>query len=137
MNTFKLNTVRAWFKKADNDLQAAEMAFTMEVPLYEIACFHAQQCAEKYLKGFLLYNEVDFPKTHSIEYLVATSKPFAPEIQLMLGDIEILSAYAVEIRYPVDDSLYEIPSERAKEAIDLARKVKSTIIAIMDDQPHL
>lgn len=71
MSSDKMGIVRAWFKKADNDLRAAEMAFTMDASLYEIVCFHAQQCAEKYLKGFLVYNEVDFPKTQSIEYLVA------------------------------------------------------------------
>ncbi|MCI4625206.1 MAG: HEPN domain-containing protein [Candidatus Magnetoovum sp. WYHC-5] len=132
MSIPKMDVVRAWFKRADNDLRAAEMAFTLESPLYDIACFHAQQCAEKYLKGFLVYNEIDFPKTHVIEYLVSICKPFAPSIQSMLNNVEILSNYAVESRYPMDNSsLYEIPRHKAKEAITMAKKVRSTIITLM------
>ncbi|MBI4848150.1 MAG: HEPN domain-containing protein [Nitrospirae bacterium] len=27
-------------------------------------CFHCQQCIEKYLKAFLIYNESEPPRTH-------------------------------------------------------------------------
>jgi hypothetical protein len=35
----------------------------------EIICYHAQQCAEKMLKGFLVANSVDPPKKHDLPLL--------------------------------------------------------------------
>jgi HEPN domain-containing protein len=53
---------------------------TKEKPPCDTVCFHAEQCAEKYLKGFLTYHQIEFPKTHSIETLVGLCKPVIPEI---------------------------------------------------------
>ena len=58
MKDDKLN-VKAWFKKAENDLINAENTIKMESPPTDTICFHAQQCAEKYLKGFLTFHETD------------------------------------------------------------------------------
>jgi len=45
MRNDKLNVVRAWFKKAENDLINAENTIKMEAPPTDTICFHAQQCA--------------------------------------------------------------------------------------------
>ena len=47
------NDPAAWLRKADNDLRAAQLALNEADPLAEIACYHAQQCAEKQLKDWL------------------------------------------------------------------------------------
>jgi HEPN domain-containing protein len=127
MNGDKINTVKAWFKKAENDLRTAEHTMTMVEPPYDTVCFHSQQCAEKYMKGFLIFHEVDFPKTHSIEDLVLLCKDIAPSLESEIGDIEVLSIYAVETRYP-SEMYYEIPEEKAREAIEFAKKVKSVVL---------
>ncbi|HDH10220.1 MAG TPA: HEPN domain-containing protein [Deltaproteobacteria bacterium] len=127
MKDDKLNVVRAWFKKAENDLINAEHTIKMDFPPTDTICFHAQQCAEKYLKGFLTFHEKDFPKTHSLEDLVLLCKDVAPNIESELADIEILSSYGVEVRYP-DEIYYDIPREDAQEAIDLAKKVKTVVL---------
>ena len=49
---------REWFDRGDNDLRSAQHLLTMPDPPYENIGFHAQQCAEKYLKGFLLYHGI-------------------------------------------------------------------------------
>ena len=41
---------RDWFEKADQDLELARRALGPGKPLPEMACYHAQQCAEKYLR---------------------------------------------------------------------------------------
>ena len=86
MNDDKLLVVNAWFKKAENDLKNAEHTMQMEEPPYDTICFHAQQCAEKYLKGFLTYHEIEFPKTHSLENLVLLSSQVEPLIGTELED---------------------------------------------------
>ena len=127
MKDDKLNVVRSWFKKAENDLRTAEHTLTLEHPPCDTVCFHAQQCAEKYLKGFLTFHEIDFPKTHSIEDLVLLCQKVAPSIESEVGDVEILSSYGVEVRYP-DEIYYDIPEEDAREAIELAKKVKTVVL---------
>ena len=41
----------AWFAKANDDLDLARRALGPDRPLPALACYHAQQCAEKYLKA--------------------------------------------------------------------------------------
>ncbi|MBI5194177.1 MAG: HEPN domain-containing protein [Nitrospirae bacterium] len=127
MNGDKINAVNAWFKKAENDLRTAEYTMTMDDPPYDTVCFHAQQCAEKYMKGFLTFHEIDFPKTHSIEDLVLLCKDISPSLESEIGDVEVLSIYAVEARYP-SEMYYEIPEEKAYEAIEFAKKVNSVVL---------
>lgn len=43
---------KGWFRKGDSDLATAQLIAHSNGP-YDTACFHAQQAAEKYLKGFL------------------------------------------------------------------------------------
>ncbi len=42
--------------------------------LFETACYHCQQAAEKYLKAYLIYAEVEPPRIHDLTRLVAISK---------------------------------------------------------------
>ncbi len=127
MKDYKIEVVRAWFKKAENDILNAENTIKMGNPPCDTICFHAQQFAEKYLKGFLTFHKIDFPKTHSLEDLVELCKQVVPDIETELENIEILSSYGVEVRYP-DEVNYDIPKEDAQEAIDLARKVKAVVL---------
>jgi len=131
MKDDKLEVVRSWFKKAENDLINAENTIKMENPPCDTICFHAQQCAEKYIKGFLTFNEIYFPKIHSIEDLVELCKQIVPEIESELDNVEILSSYGVEVRYP-DEIYYDIPKEDAQEAIDLGKKVKTVILKYLE-----
>lgn len=127
MKSDKLNVVKAWLKKAENDLINAEHTMKMATPPCDTVCFHAQQCAEKYLKGFLAFHEIDFPKTHSLEDLVLLCKRVEPLIESEVGNVETLSSYGVEVRYP-GEIYYDIPVEDAREAIDIAKNVKRVIL---------
>ena len=49
----RLADARAWLSKADMDLRAAAHELTAVPPFTADAVFHAQQAAEKTLKGFL------------------------------------------------------------------------------------
>src|SRR4030043_2141050 len=95
-----LAVAKDWVKKAENDLKNA--AFTLEMrddcPTDTVS-FHAQQCVEKYLKAFLVYKAIDFPKTHDIERLVS----LLPEniwLRLSITEQRLLTTYAAVTRYP-------------------------------------
>lgn len=59
---------RGWFLKAESDLTTAKLMLEGQGP-YDTACFHAQQAAEKYLKGLLALATQPFPLTHNLEDL--------------------------------------------------------------------
>ena len=56
---------QAWFAKAADDLELARRALGPDRPVPDLACYHAQQCAEKYLKGYLVAHGVPFRFVHS------------------------------------------------------------------------
>jgi len=62
--------VKGWILKAENDIFVLKITMESGKAL-DTACFHAQQAAEKYLKAFLCFNGISFPKTHAIEELLS------------------------------------------------------------------
>ena len=66
-----------WLAKADADLRGCDELLTTPA-LSEIAAFHAQQAAEKARKAFLVWTQVEFPKTHDIKRLLALCRSVDP-----------------------------------------------------------
>ena len=66
-NEQAIKVAREWIEKAENDLKNAAYTLKMgkDCPM-DTACFHAQHCVEKYLKAFLTFKGIDFPKTHDV-----------------------------------------------------------------------
>jgi HEPN domain-containing protein len=62
----EINNPRAWVEKAEEDFALARAALRRKKPLVTGACFHAQQCAEKYIKALLVSKGAEFPKTHDL-----------------------------------------------------------------------
>lgn len=90
-----------WVAKADADLGTAKReAAVVESPNYDAVCFHAQQCAEKYLKAAMIENGVRVPRIHDLEPLLNMLASQYPELQNVMHFARILSAMAVEVRYP-------------------------------------
>ena len=60
----------AWFEKAEHDLVMIQKAMVGEGVPWDMVTFHAQQAAEKYLKGFLVARAIDPPKIHDLRSLL-------------------------------------------------------------------
>ena len=60
---------QGWFEKAEKDMEMARRAMDPEGPIPEMACYHSQQCAEKYRKGYLISQKIDFLYVHDLVYL--------------------------------------------------------------------
>jgi HEPN domain-containing protein len=117
--------VNAWFNKAEKDLITVEHEFFFDDPVYETICFHCQQAVEKFLKGYLIYLEIGYQKTHELGELVSVCERKDRGITHLKEDADKLTDYAVEIRYP--DDYYEIYEDDAKEAFEIAKEVKAYI----------
>jgi HEPN domain-containing protein len=68
--------------------------------LPEVACFHAQQCIEKYAKAFLQEKGVEFERTHNMVYLSAQCTGADSEFKDYQPKFMALDEYSVGIRYP-------------------------------------
>jgi HEPN domain-containing protein len=92
--------VAEWVAKAENDLNTAAHTLKLgRVCPTGTVCFHAQQCAEKYLKAYLVSRAVPFPKTPEIEGLVSLM-PDEARPSLSVEEQSLLTEYAVGSRYP-------------------------------------
>lgn len=94
-----------WITKAEADYATAQRELDVtDRPNYDGVCFHAQQCAEKYLKAFLQKSNIVFPRTHDLADLLALVLSIEPSWTSMQADLNTLSAFAVEYRYPGESS---------------------------------
>ena len=100
-----------WLAKADVDLSAAS-ALHSAGDLTDVVAFHAQQVVEKALKAFLVWHQIEFPKTHDIERLLELCASIDPEAAEVLASAAELTPYGVEYRYPGE---YPPVSEAAAE----------------------
>jgi len=63
-----------WVAKAEGDFRAGLVLRREKRPLYDAVCFHAQPCAEKYAKAWLVEGSIWAPK---IPQLLKCSSIFA------------------------------------------------------------
>jgi len=118
--------IEQWLAKADADLAAAKLFISEERSFYYIVAFLTQQAAEKYIKAYLTWHEIDFPKTHDIDLLLDLAATKDLNLAESLRPAYILSDYAVDFRYPGD---FPDPTKsEAQEAISLAEKVRDEIL---------
>jgi HEPN domain-containing protein len=109
MDKDKRDYIAAWLKKGEHDLQTVSIimdALVKEKP-FDTVCFHCQQAAEKYLKAYLVFLDVSFPKTHIIAQLIELGAKKDDELRSLAGTDE-LTSYGTDIRYPDD---FNMPSE--------------------------
>jgi len=123
----KRELVLQWVAKASQDFELARHLYLEEKRYLEAICFHAQQAAEKYLKAYLTWHEVEFPKTHALEKLLRLTGSIDPELARSLDEATALSAYAIEVRYP--DDLMEVGEEDARQAVEYAGLVRTGVLA--------
>jgi len=120
-----VEVVREWVEKAENDLKNAAHTLEMgeDCPT-DTVCFHAQQCVEKYFKAFLTLKDVDPPRSHDIEKLVALLSGDV-EVKLSVEEQRRLTDYATVTRYP--GNYEQIALNEAQKAVEIARRVRREI----------
>ncbi len=127
MNDLARELAMEWLTRAEHDLRIAEFLRTMADPPPEGLGFHAQQCAEKALKGFLTVFGVRFERRHDLNYLLDLCVSVDPAFEQFRADADTLTPYAVEFRYP--DALTDLALEDALDATETARRIYHFIVA--------
>lgn len=114
-----------WIAKAEDDLAGAQALY--ERGLYDLVCFHAQQCAEKYLKAFLEEQGISIPKTHKLTELMDLSGGLLTELDPLRPALAKLSDYAVISHYVG----FKASQKDVEEALQTAQEVRSVVRAML------
>ena len=118
-----------WVDKAEGDIATATRELrARKHPNYDAACFHAQQCVEKYLKALLQEHSIAFPKTHNLIELLVLCIPIDASLDLQRASLILLDGYAVRYRYPGDSA----DKSDAKLALKAASDLRGIIRAHLE-----
>ena len=117
----------AWVARAEEDYALARSALRHKTLLTYGATFHAQQCAEKYLKALLVARGQVFPRIHDLAALSDLCLRNGIIIPVDQDALERLTAYAVQVRYPGEDPT---PDE-AREAFQIGQVVRRFVRRVL------
>jgi HEPN domain-containing protein len=110
-----------WVRKAEGDFTAAKREYrARKEPNFDAACFHAQQCAEKYLKACLHESGIPVERTHNLVHLLDLILPAEPLWEGMRTSLVVLNNYAVVFRYPGEFA----DRETARDAIAICKDLR-------------
>ena len=104
--------VDRWMSKAEHDIVTAIRLLGVTPALPDVVCFHAQQCAEKTLKAFLVGAGIHVERTHYLPRLLELCRGADGSFDDLVADATSLTDYAVSARYPD----VEEPDPSAEEA---------------------
>jgi HEPN domain-containing protein len=123
--------VREWLSKAETDLAATRALVDATLDDYAPAAFHAQQAAEKMLKAWMVRHQIEIPRSHDLGKLVHIIAERDREFANDLQDLDDLTAYAVEYRYPGDFS--PVSLSEARDILALTEKSVRLILESLSD----
>ena len=113
--------LQEWIDKAEEDYEVAiTLARKRKRPTPDAVCFHCQQCAEKYLKAFLVQSKVIFPKVHDLLELQKLCLTVDSTFELIGDLLDGLNPYSVEFRYPGEQAT----GEEAKASVKAIKVVR-------------
>jgi HEPN domain-containing protein len=115
-----------WFRKAESDLLVIKNNLRSTGVPIDACCFHAQQAAEKYLKGYLVSKFVIFPKTHDLQSLLNSCIEINNSFNHIIEQAIRLSDYAIGPRYP--DVFDDLTIDDAINAEKDAKEIKEFIL---------
>lgn len=117
-----------WIEKAEADYATAlRERRVRKSPNFDAVCFHAQQYIEKYLKAILVQQKMLITKTHDLEYLLDSILPFYPTMEAARSDLQLLTQYAVQYRYPGESA----DMEEASDAVKVLNRVRKELRHLM------
>ena len=90
---------KRWLLTAEEDLAAAKILYDND--MFAVACFHAQQAAEKSIKAVWYFEDED-PWGHSVKKLIDDfpRKNELPELSELNDSAALMDKYYIPTRYP-------------------------------------
>jgi HEPN domain-containing protein len=124
MSTDKSDYISNWLFRANEDIAVINNLIKAGAEFYtSTICFHAQQASEKFLKAFLAFHNIDFPRTHDVDFLLKECRKI--EADAFNIDIKSITDFGVSVRYP--DDFYVPDVKESLEYSDIALLIKETV----------
>ena len=117
-----IEDVKEWFLIADDDFYSAQILNEQVRKLYEIICYHCAQAVEKYLKGYIVYQNEIPEKTHNLTYLGRICIDKDSDFNNVKFEFDFLNRFASDIRYP---NKYEVNENDVNFAISAVEKIRN------------
>lgn len=114
-----LAAAEPWIGLALADLAMADLALGSHLPSSELlglACFHAQQAAEKSVKAVLAAHHLPIPYTHALTALGRRAHELAGMNELVQSALDDLTDFGVGPRYPLSGRTTTIEVARRARA---------------------
>lgn len=127
----QIKSAAEWMAKAQEDLQSARVLLQHEPPLAGPASFHAQQAAEKSLKCFLVFREVEFDFVHNLEYLLHLCEEEERVFGDLYGQADALAPFAIDVRYPGG---MEVSVQESQEVLSAAQTIYEEVVKHLPDK---
>lgn len=127
--------VRHWLTKAQHDLASARKLAAEPDAYLDTAVFHLQQAAEKTVKGFLVFHDQPFEKTHDMDELVRLATRFETRLDSWLEPADRLTPYATDFRYPM---MREPPRDEFEQALRTTEGLMQFVLSLLPPEvrPH-
>jgi len=117
-----IREIKEWIRLADDDLYSAKILNEAVRKPCEIICYHCAQAVEKYLKGYLIYNDIEPKKTHDLSFLNSICIEKDDTFKNIQTLCDFLTTFAHNVRYP---HRYEVTEDDANFSIKAVEKVRS------------
>ncbi len=117
--------IKEWMEKAEEDFGFASISIE-HTDYFAQICFHFQQAAEKYLKAFVIANELKFRTVHNLLELLETCRDKEPKIEEIEEDCRYLNPFYIDTRYPVHWPTH-YDKETAIRAKDSAAEIRKWV----------
>lgn len=99
-----------------------------------ISAYHCQQAAEKALKGFLVWNDKPFRKTHDLRELLRQCQATNATFDWFAEAANALTPFAIVTRYPETGPL--ITDADAEQSIDVAEEIYQFVLDRLPASVH-
>lgn len=140
MNSEQLPETAApeWWKRAREDLRAAEALLEDDRGAPWVVAYHAQQAVEKGIKAYLVARGMSAAasafRTHEIDDLRLLVGDHDKSLAHRLALADPLADYAVESRYPpAAPGVEDVSLDEAREGLELAEKAMDIIAKELAD----
>lgn len=122
----RLAAAQEWFERGDRDIETAQL-LDDEHFYTDVIAYHLQQAIEKYLKGFLVLDDIYPPRIHDLDTLLNMVSASEPDLYEPFIDLcEKATRYYLEERYP-PGPLTEYSREEIEADLDLTWKLVRAI----------
>ena len=128
----KARILQQWLARGDEELRSAIHLSAMHHPTPdETICYLCQQSAEKYLKAFIFFRDIEPEKTHDLRELLKVCENYNASFSVLLSKLQILNDYSVMPRYPNE---LGITNEDMKTAIRYAKDVQEFVLQAIEKE---